>query len=358
MAFGASHREKTMSMFHRWIGMVGVVVALQAQAQDAWQQVTNPPLPSVEVQMIKNGLDKGVVWIGTPKGVASVEGGVLRPMKQTKDLKVWDIFKRPEGGFWVGHSGGALLVDGERTVQAMKGLNVPAIQMVGTQLWAIAKDESKDRNTLMLANGMDWAPEAAFKGRNVLDLVKDAKGTFWLVLDGDGVVEVDPAKPVREAKQYLSRMQVNSILTDSQGRTWCGLQNGGVMVRQNNEWKSQMDKERTAVLSMLEDGSGKIWAATSGNGIWASDGKTWKRMLPDSDFVNLMKMTSDKRIWISTPHHGGLRYWNGDEWKESLNCTDSVHSLVELPNGVLLAATGQSGIYVLGDFSIKLPARQ
>ena len=342
-----------MSMFQRWIGMSVVVVALQTQAQDAWQHVTNPPLPNVEIQMIKTGMDKGVVWIGTPSGVASVEGGVLHPMKQAKDLKVWDIFKRPAGGFWVGHSGGVLLVDGDRTVQAMKGLNVPSIQMVGTQLWAIAKDESKDRNTLMLANGTDWAPEAAFKGRNVLDLVKDAKGTFWLVLDGDGVVEVDPAKPAREAKQHLSRMNVTSILTDSQGRTWCGLQNGGVMVRQNNEWKSQMDKERTAVLSMLEDGSGKIWAATSGNGIWASDGKTWKRMLPDSDFVNLMKMTSDKRIWISTQQRGGLRYWNGTEWKNSLEVSTSLHCLVELPNGVLLAGSARDGVYILGNYSIK-----
>ncbi len=63
-------------------------------------------------------------------------------------------------------------------------------------------------------------------------------------------------------------MNVTSILTDSQGRTWCGLMGGGVMVRQNNEWKSQLDKERSAVLSLLEDGSGNIWAATSRDGIY------------------------------------------------------------------------------------------
>ncbi|MFZ4397947.1 MAG: hypothetical protein ACOYOU_20235 [Kiritimatiellia bacterium] len=41
-----------------------------------------------------------------------------------------------------------------------------------------------------------------------------------------------------------------------------------MMVRQNNEWKSQLDKERSAVLSLLEDGSGNIWAATSRDGLY------------------------------------------------------------------------------------------
>ncbi|MFZ4398373.1 MAG: ligand-binding sensor domain-containing protein, partial [Kiritimatiellia bacterium] len=328
-----------------------------AEVATTWQHVTKPVLPSAEIQLVKVG-DKGELWIGMRNGLAKVEGGVLQLVAEAKNLSVWDVTPCPAGGVWIGHSAGAMLMDGVRTAHSVKGLKVSSIRMVGTQLWAIAGDESKDRNTLMLADGTDWAPEPAFKGRHVLDLIKDAKGTFWLVLDGDGVMEVDSGKPAREAKQYLRRMNVTSILSDSQGRTWCGLMSGGVMVRQNNAWKSRLEKERSAVLSLLEDSNGNIWAATSGNGIWMYDGKAWKSMLPDSDYVNLMKMTSDKRIWVSTPRHGGLRYWNGDEWKASLNCIYPVHSLVELPNGTLLAATSRDGIYVLGDFSIKLPVGQ
>ena len=345
-----------MSSFIRWIGLAAATVALGAKAADPWQHVTKatlPLLPADEIQLVKTDAGKGVVWIGTPGGAATVEGGILRPMNKTKDLKVWDVTKRPEGGFWIGHSTGALLVDGDRTVQALKGFSVPSIQAVGTQMWAIAKNESTDRNTLMQANGEDWAPIALFKDRNVLDLAQDVKGTFWLVFDGDGVMEINPRQMLAESRHHLSRMNVTSILTDSQGRTWCGLMSGGVMVRQNNEWKRQLDRENSAVLSLAEDGTGRVWAATSGNGVWTFDGKNWTGMLQEEGSVNLMKVTSDKRVWVSTQRRGGLRYWNGTEWIISLEISLPLQCLVELPKGALMAGGVLDGLYILGDYSIK-----
>jgi ligand-binding sensor domain-containing protein len=339
-----------------WLGLASVAVALHAQAADPWQHVTKATLPSLpgdEIQMIKVWPDKGVLWIGTSSGVARIEGGVLRVLKQALKLKVWDITSRPEGGLWIGHSTGALLVDGERTVPTLQGLNVPAIRLVGTQMWALAKTEATDRNALMQAKGEDWVPVEMVKGRNVLDLVQDSKGTFWLVLDGDGVVEVDPGKKLNEAPRHLARMNVTSIMTDSQGRTWCGLMSGGVMVRQNGVWQRQLDKENSAVLSLIEDGSGKIWAATSGNGIWKLDGTTWSGVLQDEGAVNLLKMTSDKRIWASTQRRGGLRCWDGKVWQDSLESPMPPNSLVELPKGVLVAGSLLDGLYILGDYSIK-----
>ena len=66
-----------------------------------------------------------------------------------------------------------------------------------------------------------------------------------------------------------------------------------------------------------------------------------------------MKMTSDKRIWVSTSGRGGLQYWNGTEWKISLEGPMPLRGLVELPKGVLIAGSVLDGLYVLGDYSIK-----
>jgi ligand-binding sensor domain-containing protein len=340
------------------MGLILAILAPHVHAADAWQPITKktqPVLPGDEIQLLKLGPEKGQVLVGTLTGAATIENGVLRPMKQAKDLKVWDITKRPGGGLLIGHGEGALLVDGERTVPMLKGLNVPLIQMVGTQMWAIAKNESTDRNTLMQAVGDDWVAEPLFKGLNVLDLTQDSKGIFWLIINGDGVAEIDPAKGAAASRRHLSRTNITGILTDSQGRTWCGMMAGGVMVRQGpgQEWKRQLDRETTAVLSLLEAGDGKIWAATSGNGVWVTDGKDWKAMLQDEQGVNLMKMTSDKRIWVSTSGRGGLQYWNGTEWKVSLEGGMALRGLVELPKGVLMAGSVLDGLYVLGDYSIK-----
>jgi ligand-binding sensor domain-containing protein len=336
-----------MSKLACWIGLV--LTAGTLQAQDVWQHVTKPLLPCEEIQLIKAG-DKGEIWIGMPQGLAKIESGVLRMVKEANKLSVWDVTPGKEGGTWIGHGGGALLLNGEQTASAMGGLNVASIQGIDGTLWAIAKD-NKDLNTLMQASGNEWKPVALGKKSSVLDLVRDAKGTFWIILDGDGVLEVDPKKDIKDARHHMPRMNVTSIMTDSQGRTWCGLMSEGVMMRQNNEWKHLMEKEKQAVLSLLEDKDGKIWAATSGNGIWIYDGKTWSNM-QEKETVSFMKATSDKRIWVSTSK-GGLRCWNGTEWKDSLTCAASVNRLVELPKGVLLAGTSQDGMYVLGDYSIK-----
>jgi len=41
-----------------------------------------------------------------------------------------------------------------------------------------------------------------FKKRNVLDLVPDVNGTFWLVIDGDGVMEVEAKKGLDVVRQH------------------------------------------------------------------------------------------------------------------------------------------------------------
>lgn len=338
------------------MGIAMVVIALQAQAAEPWQHVTKenqPLLPGDEIQFVKLGADKGQVWIGTLNGAAEIRNGVLFPLKPANGLKVWDITKRPEGGLWIGHSKGALLVDGDRAAATLEGRTVASIQMVGGRLWAIAKDESKDVNVLMQADGESWTPVAAFKDRRVLDLVRDAKGTFWAVLDGDGVMEVDPKQGPHESRHHLSRLNVTSIMTDSRGHTWCGMMGGGVMVREDKEWQRQLDGESTAVLGLIEDGDGKIWAATSGNGVWVFDGKDWKGMLQDQGAVNLLKATADKRVWVGTQRSGGLKYWDGKEWQESLESPLPLRCLLELPSGVLLAGGVLDGLYVLGDYSIK-----
>lgn len=343
-----------MNRIKQWIGLsVAIFACQQGHTADVWQHITKPAIPSDEIQMLKAGTEKGVFWLGTTAGVTRIENGTTSLLKPTKALKVWDIVKRPEGGYWIGHGGGILLVDGERTVQVLSGVNVGSIQQVGDRFWCIAKDESKDRNTMLQANGEKWVPATEFKNRNVLDLEKDSQGTFWARFDGDGVLEIDPKKPAAEAKHHLARMNVTSVMTDAKGNTWCGLMSGGIMVRIGGEWKRMLDKETTAVMTLVEDATNRIWAATSGNGVWLYDGKTWTGMLQKDGPVNLLKMTTDKRLWVSSALVGGLRYLDGKAWKSSLEIPMPVNQLIEPTPGVLVAGTVLDGLYVPGNFSIK-----
>lgn len=345
-----------MNSVIRWVVLAVASVTLSAQAADSWQHVmkaSQPLFPGDEIQGIKYFAAKDQVWIYTLTGVAKAEKGILSPLKALKDASVWDVTERPEGGFWVGYSGGALLINGESTMSTLQGATVASIQLVGTQLWAIAKNDQTDRNTLLLSTGTNWVPLAGFKDRKVLDLIPDAKGNAWVTLDGDGVIAVDPKKGEKGYQQHLPRVNVTSITTDSKGRVWCGLMSGGVMMLEGGAWKRHLDKENKATLTVAEDGAGKIWVATSGNGVWIFDGTEWKGMLQKEGAVNLLKVTSDKRVWVSTQQTGGLRYWDGKAWQVSLDSSASVNCLVEVRPGVLFAGSARHGLYILGDFTLK-----
>ena len=345
-----------MGFFLRWFGLTLVLGVLRAEAADAWQHVSkesHSQFPGDEIQFIKNGTADGHVWIGTLSGAVRIADGAMHPLVPAKDLRVWDISERPGGGLWVGHSEGALLLDGDRVVKTLGNNTVAPLLDVGDQIWAIAKNGATDRNVVMQADGDAWSPVALFEKRKVDDLLKGANGTCWLIIEGDGVIEFDPKVGVDKFRHHLPRLTVTGILVDSKGQTWCGLWGGGVMVLKDDGMTRHLADERSAVLALVEDKTGKIWAATSGNGVWVFDGNTWEGKLQEEGAINLLKATSDGRVWVSTQQGGGLRYWDGKAWVWSLESGMPVRCLTELPNGVLMAGGVLDGIYILGDYSIK-----
>ena len=345
-----------MGFFLRWFGLTLVLGVLRAEAADAWQHVSkesHSQFPGDEIQFIKNGTADGHVWIGTLSGAVRIADGAMHPLVPAKDLRVWDISERPGGGLWVGHSEGALLLDGDRVVKTLGNNTVAPLQNVGGKIWAIVKNGTSTRNSLMQADGDAWSPVALFENRKVDDLLSGAKGTFWLIIEGDGVIEFDPKTGMDTFRHHLPRLTVTGILNDSKGQTWCGLWGGGVMVLKDDGMTRHLGDERSAVLALVEDKTGTIWAATSGNGVWVFDGNTWEGKLQEEGAINLLKATSDGRVWVSTQQGGGLRYWDGKAWVWSLESGMPVRCLTELPNGVLMAGGVLDGIYILGDYSIK-----
>jgi ligand-binding sensor domain-containing protein len=355
--YDADCKQKEVAM-RRQLYSVGVAlfVVLNVHAADSWRQVSKqsqPLLPGNMIQLVKQGRDKGVLWIGTMDGLARIENGVIsRPEQVAKIKPVWDVTETSDGGFWVGHSKGAVLVKNQKAVSTLKGRSVPLILPVGARLWAIAKDAS-DANTIMQADGETWKPLKQFEGVRVENMTPGAKGSVLVRLEADGVIEVTvDSKGMPVMKHHLAGVKVECVMTDSKGRTWCGLTDGGVMVLQKGKWVRHLAKESSPVMAIAEDKKGGIWAATASHGIWMFDAKKWKGSLKD-DGSSLLQVTSDGRVWISRKSTSGLQYWNGKKWKVSLADSGPISSLVELQEGVLVAGSVLRGIYILGDYNIK-----
>ncbi|MDP6357371.1 MAG: hypothetical protein QF473_19805, partial [Planctomycetota bacterium] len=168
-----------------------------------------------------------------------------------------------------------------------------------------------------------------------------------VVIDGNGVFEIDPKAGPDKATHHIEGTNVQSMAEDSKGRIWCGLWGRGVMVYDDKGWTSHLKKEKSAILSMASDAAGGMWVATSANGLWNYNGKTWRHDLAEEGSITLLTSTSDGRVWVSSQFSGGLRYWNGKKWTESLPGPLPIRCLIEAPDKSLWAGGVLDGVHVL-----------
>ncbi len=324
---------------------LGLLLARPLGAADTWRHFTQENgLPGNEVQMIEQDED-GILWIGTLSGLATAQDGKFTV--RLPKAQIWTVLRLAPGRYWVGAAGGAVLLDGEKKENSLPGTTVaPIVRFNDTTIWAISKNLGTERNTLMEHQGQGWQAVEKFKGERVADLLR-ADGQVWVTVEGNGIWQVDPQKPLADARRHLDGTQVSSSFRDRKGRVWCGLWGGGVAAGENGQWARHLTKEKSAILAIREDAKGTIWVSTSANGLWRFDGQAWTNDLKDEGSINMLATTRDGRVWISTQMVGGLRYWDGAKWVVSLDTPLAIRVLCETRDGELWAGSVLEGVYVL-----------
>jgi len=250
------------------LAAVAAVAAVSAAAGDKWRHLTvetTPGLPGNEVQFVTPSADGGV-WIGTLSGLAKLKDGKVTALTgedgKPMGLHAWCIQERGDGSCWVGHGNGAMLVDkgGRKKAQALEGYTVAPIIDVGQgKFWAIAKERRSEMNKLFAANGDTWQQVPGSEKLRVVDIFKAVDGKLWLVLDGDGILEIDPAKAMGEAAHHLQGLNVTVVAEDTRKRIWCGLWGRGVAVWDGTGWQRHLSKQKeSAVLSIAQDAKQNI----------------------------------------------------------------------------------------------------
>lgn len=327
-----------------------------SNAADPWKNYSTdntPGLSGNETQFIEAGAD-GRLWIGSMTGISYYKGGKFTALvdaaKENKPLRAraWDILELGPDRYWIGHGGGAILYDAGKIEHTLKGNTVaPLVSYQKGVIWTIGKNRGSEENVLYQTDGKEWTPVESFKNKRVVDMFRAASGAVWVIIDGNGIIEVQPAQGPGEARHHIEGVNVQSIAEDTQGRIWCGLWGGGVAVWDGKAWTRHLKKEKGAILSITVDPSGGVWVATSANGLWHYNGETWRHDLAEEGSVNLVATTSDGRIWVSSQTCGGLRYWKGKKWTESLPGPLPIRCLVEAPDKSLWAGGVLDGVHVL-----------
>ena len=326
-------------------GAVLLAAVARAGGADAWQSITRANgLPGDDVQVIEIDPD-GVVWIGTLNGLARQAGGKLTvlpgPDGKPMPHQVWDVLRVDKDTHWIGTSKGAIRLSAGRQETFLQGKEV-------AQILPFGKDRliAKAGQAVMVFDGKEWKEHEFFKGKRVEILTPASDGTVWVTVEADGVFTLDPAKsdpPV----QHLRGTGVKTVLEDAQKRIWAGTWYKGVMVHDGKTWARHLAEEKSYVLSMRQDAKGNVWVATSAHGLYRHDGAQWVNDLREEGSINMLEVTRDGRVWISSQSNGGLRCWDGQAWRVSLDSPLPIRCLAEAADGTIWAGGVLDGVHVL-----------
>lgn len=348
--------------------------AFAAPAAEPWKPLNVAAAPNLgadEIQFLAPARD-GSLFVGTLKGVARLRGDAVEKAVESfgdakappQPPKAWCIAELADGTLWVGHERGAVRQKGSDRKNFLAGLQVaPIIEVRPGVLWAVAKRADGGEKGLHRLEGEEWKRIPGSEKLPIEDMKRTSDGRVWLIVEGNGVLEADPAAELSAAVHHLQGITVTTIhedaAADGRPRTvWAGTWGRGLSSWDGKAWRTHLEKlKESSVLQIARDAGGRLWAATSASGAFHAgpDLAAWKQELADDGSINLLVADRHGNVWVSGQQTGGLRRYDGGKWVPSLDSPLPIQCLVEAPDGRLVAGGVLDGLHVLAKEAVPKP---
>ena len=272
-----------------------------------------------------------LVWIGTRKGAALLNNGVISTFTTGDGLSyehVAAVFVDREKNVWLGTDGGGINVLREgifSTLTKRQGLPSDVIWTVYEdaegRLW-IGTDKG-----LALMNHDRTSVSRTFTVRDglydneVYSIGADAGGTVWVAtVNGLNTIRDGKVQKVAPAEK-TSDIITGCVFTDSRNRVWVATAGNGVMVFVNSRLHATYTTAQGLASNFInlisEDRKGNIWIGTDGEGIsvigdTAIVSYSEQHGLPNN-FIHSIYVDSTDVVWIGT-FGGGLARWKNGQF--------------------------------------------
>ena len=212
--------------------------------------------------------NRGDLWIGTTRGLATWRSGKLSPYKDNSELAqepIVALAAAPDGGMWVA---------------------------TGSHIFALdAAGKSK------LVDVAVSSPSTLFA---------DQRGTLWIGTATQGLYSLSKGSLSHYAGQQLSGSRITVIRDDSAGNLWVGSLEDGLCRIQESKAECYTEKDgltSNSVTSIYQDREGSLWIGTfSGvNRLSSSKFTTYDRSKGlSNDTVLTLYQSPDGDIWAGT----------------------------------------------------------
>jgi signal transduction histidine kinase/ligand-binding sensor domain-containing protein len=278
----------------------------------------------------------GLVWVATDNILicidpAAVQSRAPLPEKHRIPGDLDFLLASQTGGYWkIAHGG----------IQKCVGTNVVRDFMAHPWIKnrpGVVKAACEDRDGNLVVGtygqGVFWfdaqgrathiATTNGLANDSVLSLVVDSEGSLWVGMDGGGRGD----RPLNRVTRSIF-----NLLDSSAGKivqSICADHNGGLWFSPKNEdfryWKNGVEisvgsspgpMSAFNPKSILVDASQRVWAASVGANLFRLEGNDF-RPAPGVEILNpeisALYQGHDGRLWVGT--QGGLACWNEKEWQ-------------------------------------------
>jgi ligand-binding sensor domain-containing protein len=336
-----------------------------AAAADPWKAVAlaaAPDLLADEIQLLVPARD-GSMLVGTLAGLARLRGEAVEKVldgvgdpKNPVTPKVWWVHEQANGTLWIGHERGVVRLEGADRKEFLPTLQVaPILEVQPGRLWAIGKQAGNPDAGLYELHGDEWKRVPGSESHRIEDMMLASNGRVWVIVEGNGVLEVDPTAAFSAAMHHLQGITVTTVheITGAPGapsRIWVGTWSRGVAAWDGMAWQRQLESlKESSVLQIVRDRAGRIWVATSASGVFHAepDLAAWSQDLADEGSINLLFADTLGNVWISGQQTGGLRRYDGAQWAASLDSPLPIQCLAETRDGRLVAGGVLDGLHIL-----------
>lgn len=226
---------------------------------------------------------------------------------ESASVRIWSLCEGRDGRIWIGTSGRGLFCFEDNRFQPV---------ILGETRWSY----------------------------DVRAIFEDREGNLWLGTYGGGLVQLRPhSVHILRAGQGLPNSSSTALALDASGRTYVGLQRGGVFVGESGRFDRVGGNDGWEVPSFVSSVSvsrdGEVWAGTLGDGLYGfKDGRevhlTTANGLAD-DNILASCVDGEGGVWASSGSGTVTRFFG-----RTVNRFDTEQGLPEAPVTAMMAGAG------------------